>query len=346
MERVARGAYNVGGKVIGVCFEHEGRLPSEHNTETLSFSELAPRQAKVIELGQAFVALPGGLGTVYEVIEVLAKKHLGEIPYDTPVILLPSSFWNPLGEFMSSQVLSGFASKRLLDSFTIVNDENGVITNLAHMNQPKEKQLEGQRERWNSRAEEWDNAIQSPDHYANFEDGYLRFLEFEREALDCVNDAKDGIDLGCGTGEAASVMADKVERVYLLDLADKMLEVALRKLPSATSLCASATEVPLPDRSLDVIVSRGIVVSHLPLDTTDRFFDEIRRLIRPGGVAIFDFLSNQESAQFNNVDPKASFTKAKMAKILESRGFIDLIFDGADTNRVIRVAARFPRHDQ
>lgn len=200
-------------------------------------------------------------------------------------------------------------------------------------------QLKQQRERWNSRAANWDDDIKSPEHYANFEDGYQKFLDFEEKELLKLENLNSGIDIGCGSGVTSVILAKKVKKLYLLDLAEKMLEQAKKKVPDATTINASATNIPLPEASIDVAISRGIIVSHLPIGLQSNFFDELNRIVRSGGKIIIDFLSNIDSADFQNASPKVAFTKQEMQKELESRGFSNIVFDGEDDNRVVRVSA-------
>jgi uncharacterized protein (TIGR00730 family) len=43
------------------------------------FDNITERQSKLIELGDIFLALPGGFGTIYELLEVITKNQIGEI---------------------------------------------------------------------------------------------------------------------------------------------------------------------------------------------------------------------------------------------------------------------------
>jgi len=196
-----------------------------------------------------------------------------------------------------------------------------------------------QQKRWNSRAASWDDEIMNPEHYVNFEEGYQRFLDFEKRELSQLEKQESGIDIGCGTGVTSVILSDKVKNIYLLDIAEKMLVEAKKKLPNAVAINASATDIPLPSDSINVVVSRGIVVSHLPEGMQESFFNELQRIVRKGGKIIIDFLSNTDTADFHNVSPKIAFTIQEMQRILESRGFSRVVFDGENSNRVIRVSA-------
>lgn len=130
MEVVAKSAFENGGEVIGVHFEFEGRNPSKHNTETISYTDLYPRQQKIISLADAFVVLPGGIGTVFELLEILAKKHLNEMRRKTPIILVSIEFWSGIIQMMETQVEMGFMKKEMFENFKIVDSAEEVLSEL------------------------------------------------------------------------------------------------------------------------------------------------------------------------------------------------------------------------
>lgn len=200
--------------------------------------------------------------------------------------------------------------------------------------------FEAFRDRWNGRAESWDSEIAKPDHYANFESGYEKFLTFEEKILDNIGEAESGIDLGCGTAVAAGPLARKVEKLYLLDLAETMLKEAGKKYPDAVLLHASVTAIPLESASVDYAVSRGVVISHLPQGEQGNFINEVFRILKPGGIFIFDFLNNMKTADFHLSSEKTVYTLKEIMEELKSFGFEALSADGDEMSRVVRVAAR------
>ena len=84
---LAKGVLSAGGKVIGVepqFFIDAGFLFDEI-TELIVTQNMSERKAKMIELGDAFIAFPGGTGTLEEIAEVMSKICLGHL--DAPCIL-------------------------------------------------------------------------------------------------------------------------------------------------------------------------------------------------------------------------------------------------------------------
>ncbi len=88
MGELARAATVAGGRVVGVIpkrFQEYG-LAYTQADETLVTDTLAERKALMVHNADAFVAMPGGLGTLDELSEVLTLKQLGEV--HGPVTLL------------------------------------------------------------------------------------------------------------------------------------------------------------------------------------------------------------------------------------------------------------------
>jgi len=93
-------------------------------------------------------------------------------------------------------------------------------------------------------------------------------------------------DMGCGSGSAALVLAEKGCAVTGVDIHPPFLdalsrEAAARHLEVGT-LCASMLDSGLPEQSLDLVWSEGAVFTV----GFDAALDEFQRLLRPGGIAV------------------------------------------------------------
>lgn len=98
----ARGAARAGGSIIGVtCRAFKRSGPNEYITKEISTENLAQRLAKLVELGDAYIVLPGGTGTLLELADVWEHKNKGFANADKPIILV-DTFWEPLTEIMAS----------------------------------------------------------------------------------------------------------------------------------------------------------------------------------------------------------------------------------------------------
>ena len=87
MGELAESVLYAGGKVTGVEPQFFIDAGFEYNaiTELIVTKDMAERKAKMIELGDAFIAFPGGTGTLEEIAEVMSKVSLGHL--DKPCIL-------------------------------------------------------------------------------------------------------------------------------------------------------------------------------------------------------------------------------------------------------------------
>lgn len=103
MEASARGAKEAGGKTIGVTFNIKQRLANSWIDENIHVPALIDRMMKLIELGDAYVVLKGGTGTLLElaaVWEFINKGLLAEKP-----IVIVGDFWGGVVETLRKELL-------------------------------------------------------------------------------------------------------------------------------------------------------------------------------------------------------------------------------------------------
>ncbi len=132
MRALCEGAMEAGGQVHGVLLNAE-RYPPGHNafTERVEFDELALRQKMLIDLGDAYVALPGGIGTMFEVLDVISRKLLGQIPADRPIILVDRVEFAALRVLLEDVVRRGFGYGSLHEAYTMVDAVGAAAVLLA-----------------------------------------------------------------------------------------------------------------------------------------------------------------------------------------------------------------------
>ena len=123
MGSIANSMLAEGGSVIGVLpvglFESE--VPHDGLTELIEVSSLHERKAKMAELSDAFIALPGGLGTLEELFEILTWAQLGL--HKNPVgVLNVNGFYDKLLDYLDHVVAEKFI--RLQHREMLVVDEN------------------------------------------------------------------------------------------------------------------------------------------------------------------------------------------------------------------------------
>ncbi len=88
MGAVSRGARSEGGKTIGIIPQKlvDIEFADHDNHELVVVDTMRTRKGKIEELADAFIALPGGLGTLEELIEIWVGRYLGF--HQKPIVIL------------------------------------------------------------------------------------------------------------------------------------------------------------------------------------------------------------------------------------------------------------------
>ncbi|MEM6834801.1 MAG: TIGR00730 family Rossman fold protein [Pseudomonadota bacterium] len=109
MGAVADGAMQAGGEVIGIIPKAitEFEVAHDHLTELHVVDTMHERKAMMADLSDAFIALPGGIGTMEELFEVWTWGQLGY--HNKPFGLLDvAGYWTLLEDFLDAMVEKGF----------------------------------------------------------------------------------------------------------------------------------------------------------------------------------------------------------------------------------------------
>ena len=127
MGAVANAALAAGGDVIGVLPDTPRVQAVRHPGLTRYYEEssVSQRKAKMIELADAFVALPGGPGTLDEMAEVIALMKLGTLRKPCALVDV-DGFYGPLRDMYGSMLASGFATSQEL-SYVLFSDDIEAI---------------------------------------------------------------------------------------------------------------------------------------------------------------------------------------------------------------------------
>lgn len=111
MGEIARCVLEAGGKVTGVepqFFIDEG-FQYDGLTELIVTKDMAERKARMIELGDAFIAFPGGTGTLEEISEIMSRISLKQL--HAPCILYNlNGYYNGLKELLQHMIEKGLSS--------------------------------------------------------------------------------------------------------------------------------------------------------------------------------------------------------------------------------------------
>ena len=126
MGEISRTAINSGGKVIGVIpkFLNSKEIIDYDISKTIIVKNMSERKQKMFQLGDAFLILPGGTGTLEEVIEVLSWKILKL--HNKPIIFLNfENYWSPIKDtaLKDFTVLKGMRLEKGETVFLVDEDE-------------------------------------------------------------------------------------------------------------------------------------------------------------------------------------------------------------------------------
>jgi uncharacterized protein (TIGR00730 family) len=132
MGEAATAALAAGGEVVGVMphFLVARELAKRDVTELKLVDTLAQRKEIMIELSDVFVCLPGGVGTLDELFEVLSTNDLGH--HDKPIFLCNiDGFWTPFGALMDAFAAHGVLRSRGRGAYRLYADIPQLMDGLA-----------------------------------------------------------------------------------------------------------------------------------------------------------------------------------------------------------------------
>ena len=132
MGALARSVLETGGRVTGVepqFFMDEG-FQYDGLTELIVTEDMAERKAKMIELGDAFIAFPGGTGTLEEITEVISKVSLKQL--SAPCILYNlNGYYDSLKALLEHMSEMGLSSRERQQGIYFVGDLEQIRQVLA-----------------------------------------------------------------------------------------------------------------------------------------------------------------------------------------------------------------------
>ena len=139
MGKVADSVLESGGKVTGVITNRLKRAEVGHKnlSELIVVESMHERKAKMAELSDAIISLPGGVGTWEEFFEALAWNQLGI--HSKPIILLNiDNYYEDLYEFTIKACSEGFLPQSTLDDFILTDSVANAIKEIKNFT-PQDK---------------------------------------------------------------------------------------------------------------------------------------------------------------------------------------------------------------
>lgn len=132
MGEVAQSALAAGGHVTGIIPRRMNSIERAFDdvTELVLVDSLAERKMLMDQRSDAFAVLPGGVGTLDEITDVLTTLHLGF--HDRPVVLVdPEGFWQPLHDLLDHMVEAKVLPAASVEMLTSAGSIEEAITALG-----------------------------------------------------------------------------------------------------------------------------------------------------------------------------------------------------------------------
>ncbi|WP_321391624.1 TIGR00730 family Rossman fold protein [Emcibacter sp.] len=135
---IARAVMEKGGSVTGVIPGHlEDLEVGEKNlTDKFVVNNMHERKRMMFDHSDAFVILPGSIGTLDETIEMVTWKQLQL--HDKPIILLNAdNYWDPFIKMLKNIISEGFMTEHTMSLFEVISDLDELLPLLEKLPEPK-----------------------------------------------------------------------------------------------------------------------------------------------------------------------------------------------------------------
>ncbi|MGO1457307.1 TIGR00730 family Rossman fold protein [Corynebacterium casei] len=132
MEAANRGAYEAGGLSVGLGIE----LPFEQGLNKyvdlgINFRYFFARKTMFLKYSQAFVCLPGGMGTMDELFEMLCMVQTGKVT-NYPIVLIGTEYWSGLVEWMGNTLVAdGYINPQDMDLFLLTDSVDEAVEHIV-----------------------------------------------------------------------------------------------------------------------------------------------------------------------------------------------------------------------
>lgn len=136
MEAANRGAHEAGGLSVGLGIElpHEQGL-NEYVNLGLNFRYFFARKTMFLKYSQAFICLPGGMGTMDEFFEVMCMVQTGKVT-NYPIVLMGTEYWSGLLEWMDNTLAaSGYINEGDRELFLLTDDPDEALSHIIQRHQ-------------------------------------------------------------------------------------------------------------------------------------------------------------------------------------------------------------------
>ncbi|MEP3275218.1 MAG: TIGR00730 family Rossman fold protein [Stappiaceae bacterium] len=131
MGTIARSVLDAGGNVTGIIpeFLEEREVMLRRVTDLIVTKDMHERKKLMFDKADAFVALPGGIGTLEEVVEMMTWAQLGQ--HKKPILLANiDRFWEPLQQLLNHMREEAFIREGMELSYLVENDVENIVPRL------------------------------------------------------------------------------------------------------------------------------------------------------------------------------------------------------------------------
>ena len=128
MEAANKGALQAGVTSVGLNIDlPEEQIPNAYTTRSMTFKHFFVRKVMLVKYAVAFIIIPGGLGTIDELTELLTLMQTHKIK-PLPVVLFDGSYWEGFLNWLRSSVLAkGFVSEEDFSLLRVCDEPGEVI---------------------------------------------------------------------------------------------------------------------------------------------------------------------------------------------------------------------------
>lgn len=134
MGRIADAVMERGGEVIGIIPQFLEQVEVGHSgvTQLIVTDNMHDRKQKMAEMSDAFLIMPGGLGTLEETFEILTWKQLGL--HHKPIIIADiDGYWHHLTELIDHMIAESYAKEENRALFQVIDSIDELLPALSAM---------------------------------------------------------------------------------------------------------------------------------------------------------------------------------------------------------------------
>ncbi|MDU0477644.1 TIGR00730 family Rossman fold protein [Staphylococcus chromogenes] len=135
MGTIADAVLDAGGRAVGIMPQHlvDREIAHKRLSELQVVANMHERKMAMAQRGDAFVAMPGGAGTLEELFEAWTWQMLGL--HQKPVALYGRDFWAPMMHMLNQMVEQGFIAQKFVDAIILADSPTELLQRL-HAWQP------------------------------------------------------------------------------------------------------------------------------------------------------------------------------------------------------------------